>query len=297
MLKNITIFSDKIVYLNKDYAISFKNPDFLQRFLLDVDEEMVNRGYYDQERVIDLLSLNIICYKIKEPLPLFFALTFDDSIEPQKAFDRLQDLIDVTLNYIEETESINENKNPKLLETDCEELIRDFLMIRPPKISIIGDEGVGKTSICEMIKSGILPDEGDLMVNKYYSELFGIPVVLWDVRISRDWQSSSKHLLGSDAVIIVLDSTLKNARFSKPFLEMTEEVIPNSELLVVANKQDVEGALSPKELEDILGCKVFPFVANKPDSQLNIQIQAAKLLELLGPEIDYEQEDYIIHRD
>ncbi|MHA1302034.1 MAG: ADP-ribosylation factor-like protein [Candidatus Helarchaeota archaeon] len=300
MLKNITIFSNKVVYLNKDYAVAFKNEKFLEQFLLEIDEEMTVRGYYDEEMVLDILSLKIIAYKIKDPLPLFLALTFDDSIDPVQVFDKLQDLIDITLEYIESTDSVNENKNPKALEMDCDEIINGFLSIRPPKIAVIGDDGVGKTTICELIKSGIMADEGvqPITVEKYFGQLFGIPIELWDVKIStKDWKSSSKFLLGSDAIIIVLDSTLKNVRYSKPFLEMTAEVVPHAELLVVANKQDAPDALTPEEIEDILGVKVFPFVANKVENQKAIQIQAAKLLELKGPDIDYSEEDYVIHRD
>ena len=299
MLKNITIFSNKVIYLQKHYALSFKNEEFLERFLLDIDEEMTNRGYYDQEMVLNVLSIRTICYKIKEPMPLFVALTFDDSIEPEQVFPKIQDLIDITLDYIETTDSLNENKNPKALEMDCDEIINSFISIRPPKISLIGDDGVGKTTICEMIKSGIMADEGlqPLTVEKYFGQLFGIPIELWDVKItSRDWKASSKYIMGSDGIIIVIDSSLKNARFSKPFIELTAEVAPHAELLIIANKQDSPDALSPKELEEIIGVKVFPFVANKPENQISIQIQVAKLLELKAPEVDYSAEDYIIHR-
>ncbi|MHA1380103.1 MAG: ADP-ribosylation factor-like protein [Candidatus Helarchaeota archaeon] len=299
MLKNISIFSNKVVYLNKDYAIAFKNEDFLSNFLLEIDDEMTSRGYYDQELVLDVISLKIICYKVKDPLPLFVSLTFDDSVDPVQVFPKIQDLIDITLDYIESTDSVNESKNPRALEMDCDEIINEFLNIRPPKISVIGADGVGKTTICEMIKSGIMPDEGiqPLTVEKYFGQLFNIPIEIWDVKISKDWKSDSKYLLGSDGVIIVLDSTLRNARYSKPFIELTQEVVPHSELLVIANKQDGPEALTPKELEEIIGVKVFPLVANKPESQKIIQIQAAKLLELKAPGIDYSEEDYIIHRD
>ncbi len=298
MLKNITIFGEKLTYLDKDYAIAFKNPDFLPKFLRDVDEEMTTRGYYEKETVINLLTLKIICYKIKDPYPLFLGLTFDDSADPEKIFERVQDLIDITLDYIEKTDSLYEVHNPQALESDCDEITKEFLMIRPPKISIIGAEGVGKTSICEMLKSGILPDEGiyPFTIEKYYAQLFDIPITIWDVKITDDWRASSKYILGSDGVIIVLDSTLQNARYSKALLEMTEEVIPHAEVLVVANKQDVEGALTPEDLEEILNCKVFPFDASKFENQKKIQIQAAKLLEIKASEIDYSEEDYIIQR-
>ncbi|NVM03894.1 MAG: hypothetical protein HWN67_16300 [Candidatus Helarchaeota archaeon] len=297
MLKNITIFGEKLTYLDKDYAIAFKNPDFLPKFLRDVDEEMTTRGYYEKEAVIDLLTLKIICYKIKDPYPLFLGLTFDDSTDAEIIFERIQDLIDITLDYIEKTDSLYEIHNPQALESDCDEITKEFLMIRPPKISIIGSEGVGKTTICEMLKSGILPDEGlHFTVEKYFAQLFDTPISIWDVKITDDWRASSKYILGSDGVIIVLDSTLQNARYSKALLEMTAEVIPHAEVLVIANKQDVEGALKPEELEDILKCKVFPFDASKFENQKKMQIQAAKLLEIKAPGIDYSEEDYIIQR-
>ncbi|MFX0141575.1 MAG: ADP-ribosylation factor-like protein [Candidatus Hodarchaeota archaeon] len=298
MLKNITIFSNKVVYLNKDYAIAFKNEDFLPRFLLDVDEEMTNRGFFERETVIDMLTLKVIAYKIMNPFPLFFALTFDDAIDPEKVSPHLQDLIESTLGFIERTNSIDEISDRTELEEEIDSIIREFLMVRPPKIGIIGDNGVGKTAICELLKGGILPDEGLQPITpaeKYFAELFDIPILLYDIRITDDWRKSSKYLVGANAVVVVLDSTLKNARYSKSLIELADEVVPQAEMLIIANKQDVEGALKPEELQDILNYKVFPFSA-KPENRDKLKIQIAKLLEFRREGIDYTEEDYIIQR-
>lgn len=297
MLKNITIFSDRLVYLEKDYGISFKNPNFLPKFLRGIDEEMTVRGYYEEENTIDILTLKIICYKIKSP-PLFFALTYDDSIDPEQVYPHLQDLIEATLGYIEKTNSENEIHDKEILEQDCDLIIKKFLMLRPSKICIIGDESVGKTTICELIIGSSSSTENlqAVGVKKFDTELFGIPIVLYDVKLSIDWKSNSKFLTGSDAIILVLDSTNKNARLSKSYIELTQEVVPAAELLIIANKQDIEGALKPEELKDIINNKVFPFVAKLENQEL-IQKQIAKLLEIKAEGIDYSEENYIIQRN
>ena len=120
------------------------------------------------------------------------------------------------------------------------------------KIGIIGYDFVGKSSITEMIKSGSIPGKYKVttQLKKYKAKLFGMPILLWDIPDQGDlsekvWQS---FILGSDAVILVLDSTKENAEESKLMVEITDRIIPNAELLIVANKQDSSDSLKPEEI-------------------------------------------------
>ena len=101
MLKNITIMIDNSTYMNKDYAITFKNPEALNRLLQDINEEITARNLIEEEMVIDILTLKIICYKIIEPIPLFTALTFDDSTKPEKVFQKMHEFIKFVINVVE----------------------------------------------------------------------------------------------------------------------------------------------------------------------------------------------------
>ncbi len=292
------------VYLHKEFAISFKNSEVLPQLLKYVDEEVTSRGFYDEDLIIDIITLKIICFKIKTHIPLFFSLTYDDSSLPEQITPKLHKLIKVISKFLanidRSDEKLSDNQK-KDLEAACSSNISDLLKLRHAKISVIGYDITGKSSICEMLQSGSIPRKykETTHLKKYKTELFGMPILLWDIPDQGDksdivWRS---FILGSDAIILVLDSTRENALESKMMLELTDEIIPNAELLIIANKQDSEEALEPKEIEEILQCKVFPFIANYPENSSNIQKQAAKLLEIKAEGIDYSKEDYIIQRN
>ena len=304
MLKNITILRDDQTYLNKDFAVAFKKPEVLQQMLKIVDEEVTSRGFYNEDLVIDIITLKIICYKIKDPFPLFVSLTYDDSSLPEQIIPKMHKLLKVIRKFLEKTnlkdEKISGNIN-ELFDNLCSPLIEELLMLRPAKISVIGYDFVGKSSICEMIQNGKVPRKykETTHMKKDKAKLFGMPILIWDIPDQGDisekvWQS---FILGSDAVILVLDSTKENVEESKLMVEVTDKIIPQAELLIVANKQDSSDALTPEEIENILGTKVFPFEANNVENSISIQTQAAKLLEIKAEGIDYSTDDFIIQRN
>jgi signal recognition particle receptor subunit beta len=304
LLKNITILRENETYLNKDFAVSFRNPEVLPQLLKNIDEELTSRGFYEEELIIDIITLKIICYKMKNPIPLFVSLTYDDSSLPDQILPKMHKILKILRTFLEKTnisaDKISED-NKKLLESKCSPLIEDLIMLRPAKISIIGYDFVGKSSITEMIKSGSIPRKykETTQLKKYKAKLFGMPILLWDIPDQGDisekvWQS---FILGSDAVILVLDSTKKNAEESKLMVEITDKIIPMAELLIVANKQDSNESLPPEEIENIIGGKIFPFEGNKAENSILIQKQAAKLLEIRAEGIDYSKKDYVIQRN
>ncbi len=304
MLKDITVLRGNEVYLHKEFAISFKNSEVLPQLLKYFDEEVTSRGFYDEDLVIDIITLKIICFKIKTPLPLFFSLTYDDSSLPEQITPKLHKLIKVITKFLAKCNIPDKTLSEKQKEdlgAACSSNISDLLKLRPAKISVIGYDFTGKSSICEMLQSGNIPRKykETTHLKKYNTELFGMPILLWDIPDQGDisdhvWRS---FILGSDAVILVLDSTRENILESKMMVELTDEIIPHAELLIIANKQDSEEALEPKEIEKILQSKVFPFIANDPENINLIQKQAAKLLEIKAEGIDYSKEDYVIQRN
>jgi len=304
LLKDVTILRDDEIYLNKEYAISFKNPIVLPQLIKYFDEEVTTRGFYDEDLIVDIITLKMICYKIKDPIPLFISLTYDDSSLPDQIIPKLHKLIKVVQKFLEKNNISGvefSEQNKKDLESGCSSTINDLLMLRPAKISVIGYDFTGKSSICEILQSGGIPRKykETTHLKKYNAKLFGMPILLWDIPDQGDisekvWRS---FILGSDAIIIVSDSTRENVEESKLMVELTDKIIPNAELLIIANKQDLDGAMSPEEIEEVLGCKVFPFVANDPDKCSLLQNQTAKLLEIKAEGIDYSKEDFIIQRN
>jgi len=68
LIKDITVLRGVEVYLHKEFAISFKNSEVLPQLLKYIDEEVTSRGFYDEDLIIDIIKLKIICFKIKTPL-------------------------------------------------------------------------------------------------------------------------------------------------------------------------------------------------------------------------------------
>ncbi|MBD3338624.1 MAG: GTP-binding protein, partial [Candidatus Lokiarchaeota archaeon] len=152
-----------------------------------------------------------------------------------------------------------------------------------PKISLVGFSGVGKTTITRLIKAEEIPMQhiptitGDIATIKIGKLHFH----LWDFagqeQFSYLW---SNFIKGSDAVLLITDSTLENVEKSKFFLELIKEQAPDAHSAVIANKQDLEQALKPDKIEDILGLKAYSMIAIDPDNRDKMIKIIADVLEM-----------------
>ena len=98
-----------------------------------------------------------------------------------------------------------------------------------PKMSLVGFSGVGKTTITRLIMAEEIPMEhiptitGDIATIKIGKLHFH----LWDFagqeQFSFLWQNFIK---GSDAVLLITDSTLENCEKSKYFVELIKKEAP-----------------------------------------------------------------------
>ncbi|MHA1671589.1 MAG: ADP-ribosylation factor-like protein [Promethearchaeota archaeon] len=152
-----------------------------------------------------------------------------------------------------------------------------------PKISLVGFSGVGKTTITRLIKAEEIPMEhvptitGDIATIKIGKLYFH----LWDFagqeQFSYLWNNFIK---GSDAVLLITDSTLENIEKSKFFLELIKEQAGNAHVAVIGNKQDLKDSMKPEQIEKILGLKTYSMIAKeKKNRDKMIQI-IADILEM-----------------
>ena len=152
-----------------------------------------------------------------------------------------------------------------------------------PKISLVGFSGVGKTTITKLIKADEIPmqhiptitgDIATIRIGKLY-------FYLWDFagqeQFSYLWNNFIK---GSDAVLLITDSSLDNIDKSKYFLELIKEQAPNAQSAVIGNKQDIEGALTPVQIEKILGLKTYSMIAVDPKNRDKMIQIIADILEM-----------------
>ena len=152
-----------------------------------------------------------------------------------------------------------------------------------PKISLIGFSGVGKTTITRLIKAEEIPMQhiptitGDIATIKIGKLHFH----LWDFagqeQFSYLWNNFIK---GSDAVLLITDSTLENVEKSKFFLELIKEQAPQAHTSVIGNKQDLDDAMKPEQIEKILGLKTYSMIANDSNNRDKMITIIADVLEM-----------------
>jgi len=152
-----------------------------------------------------------------------------------------------------------------------------------PKISLTGFSGVGKTTITQLIKAEEIPMThiptitGDIATIKIGKLHFS----LWDYagqeQFSYLW---SQFMRGSDAILIITDSTLENVEKSKFFLELIKEQAPDAHSAVIGNKQDLPDAMKPEQIERILGLKTYSMIANNSENRNKMIQIIADILEM-----------------
>ena len=152
-----------------------------------------------------------------------------------------------------------------------------------PKISLVGFSGVGKTTITKLIRADEIPVQhiptitGDIATIKIGKLHFH----LWDFagqeQFSYLWNNFIK---GSDAVLLITDSTLKNIEKSKYFLELIKDQARYAQAAVIGNKQDLKDALDPTHIEKILGLKTYSMIAKDPENRIKMIRIIADILEM-----------------
>ncbi|MHA1271123.1 MAG: ADP-ribosylation factor-like protein [Candidatus Helarchaeota archaeon] len=148
----------------------------------------------------------------------------------------------------------------------CDEIFKELR----PKIALIGFSGVGKTTITKLIRAEDIPlthvptITGDVAAIR----VGDLPMFCWDFagqeQFSFIW---SRFVKGSDAIILVVDSTKQNLRESKFFVDLIKKEAPKTRVAIVANKQDLPEALRPEEIADKLGYRTYPLIAIDPEQR------------------------------
>jgi len=152
-----------------------------------------------------------------------------------------------------------------------------------PKISIVGLSGVGKTTTTRLIKSEEIPMQhiptitGEVATIKIGKLHFH----LWDFAGQNQFNYLWENFIrGSDAVLLMTDSTLQNLEKSKYFFELVNKIVPYARLAVIANKQDLPKAMKVEDIERILGQKVYSFIAIDPSNRIKMIRIIADLLDM-----------------
>ena len=275
MLRQVFVIKgDNIVY-KRIFANALNNDD-IENLRFKIKQEAMKRktnGYFDyfKYRVVYDVELNydLIFIFITGLMDDFFRLTQIVIVNFKELFLKLDNAVSNKIENID-IETLNES-----LDSTHKEIL--------PKISVVGLSGVGKSTIKNLIKKDeislrhIPTISGDIATIK----IGKLEFTLFDFAGQEQYKYLWKGFIkGSDAVLIVTDSTPKNIEKSRFFLELQQKEAPYALTAIIGNKQDIEGAMDVQTIENILGLKTYPMVANRAENR-------EKMIRILADILDF----------
>jgi len=133
---------------------------------------------------------------------------------------------------------------------------------------LIGEGGVGKTSLLSLLQGREVLEKRVPTVGLEVEDsvLNGTNCSIWDLagqeRFKFMWQD---FLRGAGLAVLVCDSTDKNLEKTKEIYDRFIRTI-GTKIIAIANKQDLPGALSAKEVQKKLGgLKTYGMSAIRPE--------------------------------
>ena len=136
------------------------------------------------------------------------------------------------------------------------------------KICFIGEQNVGKSSLLSLLQGREVQEERVPTVGLEVEDslLRGKKCSIWDLggqkRFKFMWQDFMK---GAGLAVIVCDSTEKNVKQTKEIYNRFERTL-GTKIIAIANKQDLPGRLSAKDVQKRLGgLKTYGMSAIRPE--------------------------------
>ena len=143
-----------------------------------------------------------------------------------------------------------------------------LLQTTKSKICIVGEGGVGKSSLLSLLQGKEVLKERDPTIGLEVDEsvLNGRKCSIWDLagqeRFKFMWQD---FLRGAGLTVLVCDSTRDNVAQTKRIYDRFERTL-GTKIIAIANKQDLPGALSAREVQKKLGgLKTYGMSAIRPE--------------------------------
>jgi len=281
MLRQIYIIHDGKIIYERSYgkALSIEDlnsilPNLIETVFSRLGEEQGSWDYFK-------FKLNFLANNEKK---LLFILVTGLSDDFTRIRTELLKLAKEFLNLFQE--SIGSGLDNTIL-TLLDPLMDGIHRNLKPKISLVGFSGVGKTTITQLILAREIPLQhvptitGEVATVKIGKLIF----LLWDFagqeQFSFLW---NKFIQGSDAVLLISNSTLENLEKSKFFLELISEEAPHAYSAIIGNKQDLPDSVPVDEIERIMGVKTYSMIAIEPNNREKMIKIIADILDM-SPEV------------
>jgi len=130
------------------------------------------------------------------------------------------------------------------------------------KISLIGTAGVGKSTLMKMISGQDIPINHDPTIAVDFQDLKfkDFNISMWELGGQKQFQFMwDDFIKGSSLICVISDSTQKNLQETKEIIAKFKNL--QSQMLVIANKQDKSDAVSPTEIQKVLGIETIGMIA------------------------------------
>ncbi len=146
----------------------------------------------------------------------------------------------------------------------------DQAIVSTLKVVLLGEGGVGKTTILQMLMSQRAEHDHIATMAVYVEQmettrLGPYEIAVWDFPgqelMVPKWRD---YLRGTDVVLIVTDSTLRNVMATRKLLPTIRKWTNNAMMWAIANKQDLKDCLLPDTVSRLLGLRTIGLVAIDP---------------------------------
>jgi len=143
--------------------------------------------------------------------------------------------------------------------------IMDPLVVSRFVISLVGESGVGKTSLLSLLMGREPPEEHIPTIALNTELIENLRFANYEIMIlDFAGQETSRKLWdfrSTDMVFLLTDSTLRNIISSKGIMATIQKEYPDLPVVIFANKQDLPNALDPSAISKVMGVDARSMVA------------------------------------